>query len=159
MSNNSKNNNEIEPIVIPDDAYVYKYGMTIKEIREQIQYKIASINVSFHPASAVSISGTGKDNDELEEENEQTDTDAWDLYFPYGNLSNTQWPKDSSESSDKDERDTEWDDEEVNRPYRPSWAKEIVADHKPQCQHKKTRDVELIFTVATECVDCGERLK
>jgi hypothetical protein len=159
MSNKPEKTNEIEPIVIPDDAYVYKYGMTIKEIREQIQYKIASVNVSFHPASAVSISGAGKDDEEIEEEDEQTDSSAWDLYFPYGNLSSSQESKDSSRPSDEDERTSEWDDEEVNRPYRPSWAKEIVTDHKPLCQHKKTRDVELIFTVATECVDCGERLK
>jgi hypothetical protein len=153
MKNKTQNPNQVDKIEIPDDAYVYKYGMTIKEIREQIQYKIASINVNFSPVAAVAAAG-GKDDD-TEEDDEQIDTDAWDLYFPYRHFPSNS-PKDSDESTDKDERSTEWDDEEINRPYRPSWAKEPPS---LKCQHKVTRDVELIFTVATECVDCGERLK
>ena len=53
----------------------------------------------------------------------------------------------------------EWTDEELKNPYTPSWANEVVQSLKPKCEHKFTRDVELIFTTATECIDCGERLK
>lgn len=160
MSN--KKDNENVTIHIPDDSYIYRYGMTIKELREQIQYKIASVTVSY--PSTIQMS-SGSDEDQLIEENEQIDNEEWDVELNNNPLFNQ--PQDWSKwltLAPEDVQGTghvpnEWTDEELKNPYTPSWANEVVKSLKPKCEHKFTRDVELIFTTATECIDCGERLK
>ena len=160
MSN--KKDNQNATIHIPDDAYIYRYGMTVKELREQIQYKISSVTVSY--PSTIHMS-SGSDEDQLIEENEQIDNEEWDVDLYANPLFNQ--PQDWSKwfsLAPEDIQGTghipnEWTDEELKNPYTPSWANEVVQSLKPKCEHKFTRDVELIFTTATECIDCGERLK
>ena len=168
--------NQLYKVEIPDDAYVYRYGMTIKELREQIQerlmkstmapgaspYNITSVSVKFAPTIQMS---SAKDQDEISEEEEQIDSDEWEVDVSNNPLYNQ--PRDWSKWFTLAPEDvkgtghipTEWDDEEVKTTYTPSWANEVVDNLKPKCEHKFTRDVELIFTTATECIDCGERLK
>jgi hypothetical protein len=157
---------------IKDDTYVYRYGMTIKELREEIQYKIASVNIKQNQTVQMSKDPWDTDDDEamkddedIVEENEQTDTEEWDITFNGNPLFRqpqdwSKWMTAGSEGvGGTGHLPTEWNDEEIKSSfYTPTWPTEAEKT-KPKCEHKTTRDVELIFTTATECVDCGERLK
>lgn len=156
---------EIPFFEVKDDTLIYRYGMTIKELREEIQYKIASVNVRYEPTIQMSSGDSSDGEDEIIEENEQIDTDEWEINLA-GNPLYRQpqdWSKWFSLAPEDIEgtghMPTEWTDEENKSPYTTKWAKDVVESIKPKCEHKFTRDVELIFTVATECIDCGERLK
>lgn len=162
---------------ISEDTYLSRYGMTVAELRNKIKYKIALVTLNGQPVTQMSMNPydpygwdddddealpvTNSNNEEIIEENEQTDTEEWDVSLNSNPLF-TQ-PKDwtgyfSLDQDDVSGAPSEWMDEETGKIYTPSWSKQPPVT-EPACEHKKTRNVELIFTVATECVDCGKRLK
>jgi hypothetical protein len=162
---------EYKKVTIEDDMFIYRYGMTVKELREHIQYKIGMIDVKFEKLDNSNIemsstNGSGQDiEDEIEEEELEKDDEEW-TYTPFG-TAKIQSPDDDHSalgpSDPKGVRGTahlpDWDDDQIGQEYQPSWFQKKETVPETTCEHKHTRDVELIFTTATECVDCGHRLK
>lgn len=162
---------EYKKVVIEDDAYIYRYGMTVKELREHIQYRIGMIEVKFEKSDSSNIQmssnvGSGQDiEDEIEEELLEKDEEEW-TYTPFGTTSIQSLDDEHSilELSDpKGDQETahlpDWNNNEIGQEYQPSWFQKKETIPQNVCEHKHTRDVELIFTTATECIDCGDRLK
>lgn len=155
--------------LISDDAYIYRYGMTVKEIREKIKYKLGEVKVMFkmEDRNAVHMSGSSSQplEEEMEEELSDVDDEEW-TYTPFGN-SHVYLPDDDwsslGPSNPGDVQGTghlpDWDDSQIGEEYQPSWFQKEETLPEKVCEHTRTRQVELIFTTATECIDCGHRLK